>query len=146
MMQSRSVLLPCVASLFVLSFSGLAFSHHHHTTPSTTGPVQEMDYDVTSDILLGLPGGAPPLSSFQRDPLTVDLAGIISTFPPDPCNGITQVWNAVLADKFMSRFERRRVESLVLQVMATNQCAAQIVRDESVSPPVVISFQPIPAP
>jgi hypothetical protein len=145
-MQSRKVLLPCVTSLFVLTCSGLAFSHHHTPVSSATGPVQEMDYDVTTDILLGMPNGAPPLASFQRDPFTVDLPGNIGTIPPDPCNGIAQVWNAVLADPGMGFFERRRVLSVVLQVMATNQCAAQIVRDEGVSPPVIVSIQPIAAP
>jgi hypothetical protein len=146
-MQSRKVLLPCVTSLVVLTFSGLAFSHHHHSPSSTaSGPVQEMDYDVTTDILLGLPNGAPPLSSFERDPFTVDLPGTTHAIPIDPCDGITQVWNAVLSDKGMSFWERRRVASLVLNVMATDQCAAQLVWDESTSPATLVSIQPIPAP
>jgi hypothetical protein len=146
-MQRRRVLLPCVTSLVVLTCSGFAFSHHQQPPSSTaTGPVQTMDYDVTTDILLGLPNGSPPLSSFQRDPLTVDLAANIAAYPTDPCDGIAQVWNAVLTDTAMSHHERRRVEALVIQIMATNQCAAQIVRDESTSPPTIVSFEPIPAP
>jgi hypothetical protein len=149
-MQSRKVLLPCVTSLFVLSISGLALSHHPWSPPppssTSTGPVQEMDYDVTTDILLGLPNGAPPLSSFERDPFTVDLPGNISAYPPDPCYGIAQVWNAVLGNKGLGFWQRREFASVVLQVMATNQCAAQLVWDESTSPATLVSIQPIPAP
>ena len=149
-MQNRKVLLSCVTSFFILTCSGVAFSHHHHGPPSSTvsGPVQQLDYDVTTDVLLGMPNGAPPLSSFQHDPFTVDLQADISSYPPDPCKGIAEVWNAILADTHMSHWERTRVEGVVLQVMATNQCAAQIVRDTAVSPSSpasIVSLQPIGA-
>jgi hypothetical protein len=147
-MRSRKVLLACVTSFVVLTCSGLAFSHHHTWTPPSSGvggPVQPMDYDVTTDILLGLPNGAPPLSSFLRDPLTADLPADISSYPPDPCNGIAQVWNAVLSNPSIGFWQRRQFEDVVLSVLATNQCPAQVVRDESVSPPVIMSIQPIGA-
>jgi hypothetical protein len=52
----------------------------------------------------------------------------------------------VLADPALGHHERRVVLGLVIQTMATNQCEAQIVRDESVVPPTMVSFQPIPPP
>jgi hypothetical protein len=151
-MRNRRVLLSCVTSLSILMISGLAFSHHPWPPPppsgTVSGPVQQLDYDVTTDVLLGMPNGSPPLSSFLRDPFTVDLPADIASIPPDPCKGAAEVWNAVLADPGLGYWQRREFEGIVLQVMAANQCAAQIVRDTAVSPTSpasIVSIQPIGA-
>jgi hypothetical protein len=141
-MQRRNWLRYFVVSTVVLTIAGIGFSKK----PPVSGPVQQMDYDVTTDIVLGMPNGLPPLTSFQgalhKD---VALAADLSTFPPNPCAGIAAVWNGIIADVSMHEHARKEALIIVLQTMATNECPAQIVRDESVSPPKIVSITPINA-
>jgi hypothetical protein len=142
-MLRKKMLLRCVVSAIVLTFAAATFSKG----PPTTGPVQEMDYDVTTDVILGMPNGAPPLSSFQGAlRFGVALPADLSTFPPSPCAGTAAVWNAALEIKHKHWWDRQQFLGIVLQAMATDECALQIVRDESTTPPTVVSIQPIPAP
>jgi hypothetical protein len=140
-MLRRTFLLRCVVAAVVLTISGIALSG----PPAVTGPVQQMDYDVTTDVLLGMPNGLPPLTSFQgalgwRVAL---LPADLSTFPPNPCAGVAAVWNGILADRGLRWGSRREALRIALEVMATNECPAQIVRDESTTPPTIVSITPI---
>jgi hypothetical protein len=143
-MQKR-LLLSCVVSSFVVALSGAAVGQPPNGS-GVTGPVQEDSYDVVQDILLGEPLANPPVKSFFRDHHTVELAANISLFPPNPCDGLAQAWNATLAANHIDHFEKREFLGLLLSVMAENACAAQIVRDENSPPPYrIVSIQPIPA-
>lgn len=158
-MLGKKMLLRCLVSAVVLTIAGAGFSKK----PPVKGPVQEMDYDVTTDVVLGLPNGVAPVGSFQGALATgVALPADLSTFPPDPCFGVATMWNAILATPAPSGHHRgghgdhgdhhntcdaadaqRAALSTALQVMGTYQCALQIVRDESTSPPTVVSITPI---
>ena len=156
MLRSK-MLLGCVVSAVVLTSAGSGLTKK----PNTDGPVQEMDYDVTTDVVLGLPNGASPLSSFQGA-LTKGVAqpANLVAFPPTPCAGVAAVWNAILAEKTKrghgegdhgndgehgcsSGAQQRQTLGLTLQVMATYQCSLQIVRDDSTNPPTIVSITPI---
>ncbi len=137
-MQRRRVLFSLLASLSVLFISGIAVSG----PKSVSGPVQVLDYDSATELVQGLPSGLPPLSSFARDVKTVELPADLSLYPPTPCAGVAQVWNAVQADSSLHGFQRREVFGLLLQVMASNQCGAEIERDSSSSPPNIITITP----
>ncbi len=145
-MLRKKTLLRCIVSAIVLTVAGASFSKG----PTTSGPVQEMDYDVTTDVLLGMPNGAPPLTSFygalKDDVATAADLGNFALYPPSPCAGTAGVWNAILADPKMHHHERRMALALVLNVMAADTCEVQIVRDESTSPPTIVSITPIPVP
>jgi hypothetical protein len=147
-MQKR-LLLSCVVSTFVVTLSGMAVGHNNHSVLAQTGPVTEDAYDVVQDILLAEPSGSPPVKSFLRDHHTLELAADLSAFsnlPPSPCDGLAQAWNATLATHPLGGEERRRFLGILLQVMAENACAAQVVRDEAGPPPFrIVSIQPIPS-
>jgi hypothetical protein len=139
-MLRKKMLLRCVVSAFVLTFAAATFSKG----PPTTGPVQEMDYDVTTDIILGMPNGAPPLTSFQGAlHHGVALPADLSLYPPSPCAGTAAVWNDVLSAKHLHGWDQREFLGIVLQAMAAQECALQIVRDESTTPPTIVSITPI---
>ncbi len=137
----RRSILRCVVAAVVLTIAGIGFTK----PPPVSGPVQAMDYDQTTDIILGLPSGSPPLQSFQGALADgAALPGVLSTFPPSPCAGTAAVWNGVLEDKKIHHHARKEALTVVLQVMATNECSLQIVRDISTTPPTIISLTPIP--
>jgi hypothetical protein len=123
-----------------------------------------MNYDVTTDVVLGLPNGVAPVTSYVGALAKgVALPADLSSFPPDPCLGIATVWNAILAepaahgrghgdgdhgwnhgDHSCNSADQQRAQlGLTLQTMATYECALQIVRDESTSPPTIVSITPI---
>jgi hypothetical protein len=160
MLRSK-MLLGCVVSAVVLTSAGSGLTKK----PNTNGPVQELDYDVTTDVVLGLPNGASPLSSFQGA-LAKGVAqpANLVKYPPVPCAGVAAVWNAILAEKTKhgghgdhgdgdgngdgehgcsSSDAQRTALGITLQVMATYQCSLQIVRDESTNPPTIVSITPI---
>ena len=162
-MFRSKMLLGCVVSAVVLTSAGSGLTKK----PNTSGPVQEMDYDVTTDVVLGLPNGASPLSSFQGA-LAKGVAqpANLLKYPPVPCAGVAAVWNAILAEKTKgghgdhgdhgygdgngdgdhgcsSGDAQRQALGITLQVMATYQWSLQIVRDESTNPPTIVSITPI---
>ena len=143
MLRSK-MLLGCLVSAVVLTSAGSGLTKK----PNVTGPVQEMNYDETTDIILGLPNGVAPVISFQgatvkNVPQPADLPSYVP-YPPTPCFGAAQIWNGILGAGLHRKAEREALV-LVLQVMATDQCGLQIVRDTSTNPPTIVSITPIPA-
>jgi hypothetical protein len=142
-MLRTKMFLRCAASVVVLTIAATGFSHHP-SPPPASAPVQELSYDVPTDVVLGLPNGLSPASSYQGALKKGEaLAADISSYPPSPCRGAAEVWNGILADTSLHGHARREALSIVLNVMGAETCGLQVVYDESTTPPTVVSLTPI---
>jgi hypothetical protein len=136
----RRKLLSVVVGASILTIAGVSFS----TNNPVTGPVKMMDFDQTVSVVLGMPGGVPPVTSFKLEHDTVYEQAALNLYPPSPCLGAAQIWNEVVVAHHMSHEDKREFLGIVLKVMAQDECAAKMTRDTNVSPPTVDKIQPIP--
>lgn len=133
-------LLTIVPMSVVVLFAGAAFAGN-----TTSADVQMMDFVESSATLLAYPHGLA-LGYFQHTDHTLHLPGVFGHHgthgvPPNPCDGLTRAWNHLSAD---SNPGSRRVQLVILAVMARAQCNARIVTDPTTNPPTLVSITPSP--
>jgi hypothetical protein len=119
---------------------------------SHTSVVKLMDFDTASQVVVGYPGGEPPLGSYQRMSDTQHLIGVPGPFyPPNPCRGLILAWNQLLlrttasgaSTELQTDIDRPALGRILLR-MALHQCNAEIASDTSQTPEPIISIRPVP--
>ena len=131
-------LLTVVPMSVVVLFAGVAFAGN-----TTSADVQMMDFVEATETLLAYPPGRA-LGFFKHTERTQHLPGVFGRHgthgvPPNPCDGLTHAWNHVIREDNPGA---RRVQMVILAVMARAQCSAVVVTDPTTDPPTLVSITP----
>jgi hypothetical protein len=111
----------------------------------TAGKVKLMDFDTVNELLGGVPANASAIAYWKRTGNTTNLPAVIGPpkHPPNPCVPLAKVWNIILT-KVPAGPAQNQALTVVLRQMTKFQCDANITRDETQSPPILIDVQPTP--
>lgn len=114
------------------------------------GPVQLEDFDASTNMLRGYPypeANNPP-GYFHRVENTQHLPATIpnpnNKYPPNPiapCSAQMKVWNNVIS-RVPEGPGRANALLGVLTRLSQHQCCVDMVRDETSSPPTILSLRP----
>lgn len=116
-----------------------------HSDSPVSGNVTLMDFEDTTNTLLGYPDGTPPLGWFKRVPKTKYVPAFVDPkYPPNPCRAWTRLWNRVLTHPKLPAYTRQVLLTVVLRKLAQHQCRADIDRDANSDPQTILSIQPTP--
>ena len=104
--------------------------------------VQLMDFDGDTHTLIAHPPGRA-MGWYTHTNFTVHLPAPIARnphgVPPNPCHGFAIAWNNMIAH---SAPGAQRAQLVMLAVMASAQCNAELVTDPGTNPPTILSIQP----
>jgi hypothetical protein len=118
-----------LVSLIVLLSSGAALSSNHQHVV-----LQVMDFEADTGILIGYPDGDKTQHRVGLPP---------HLFPPNPCKPIANVWYH-LARQNNAEVRHAQTFRVMVALMATFRCNADLEFDPTQNPPALIAISPRP--